>query len=164
MRPPLPEQADGGEHPQADQDHAGESRPPVLLVGIGAEQDEAMLLGDEAPAGLGLAAGLRIRGARPRRGDPVDEQRQARFPSRYSSSSVNSVLPMNQRNSAPPAHRKTILALYQFMKPEIERLMVRYTAMMMRCPRSPARSGSWWCWRSTPGRDSRSPPRASCSW
>ena len=133
--PPLPEQADGGKHPQADQDHAGEPRPPVLLVGIGAEQDEAVLLGDEAPAGaLGVAAGLGV-GAPDRVEErPVDDRRQA-FPQQVEQEQrERRAHPAAEQIVAHPLHRKTIRALYQFMKPEIERLIVRYTAMMMAMP------------------------------
>src|SRR5438309_2020660 len=72
--PPSPENPPGTKSPKQNQKDAGERGAPVLLVGIGAEEDEAVLLGDEAPAGaLGGAAGLRV--GLPHRVEPhpVDE-------------------------------------------------------------------------------------------
>src|SRR6185369_13105086 len=42
--------------------------------------------------------------------------------------------PTGKQVLAQPPHRRAIRALYQFMNPEIERLMVRYTAMMIATP------------------------------
>src|SRR6202007_3360539 len=110
--PPFPENPPAAEKPEQDQKDAGERGAPVLLVGIGAEQDEAVLLGDEAPAGaLGGAAGLRV--GLPHRVEqrPVDEP-----PCQKGDEHSKS-------GRQKPVHLRR--ALYQFMNAEIDRLIVR---------------------------------------
>ena len=104
----------------------------MLLERISAEEDEAVLVGDEAPAGARrLAAGLRIR--TPDRIDegPVDEPEQ-QFPEDDEK---------NQRQNPIPYPHRSTRALYQFMSAEMLRLMVRYTPMMMTIP-----STAWPVW------------------
>src|SRR2546426_2438152 len=112
FRSPSPENPPGTKSPKQNQKDAGERGTPVLLVGIGAEEDEAVLLGDEAPAGaLGGAAGLRVGLPRRLEQRPVDEP------------------PCQKGNDHPenggqkPVHLRR--ALYQFMNTEIDRLIVR---------------------------------------
>src|SRR6185369_2789254 len=139
-QPPMPEFPECGKNPKEKQNDRRHSRAPVLLEGIGAEQDEAVLLGDERPAGaLCLAAGARI-GRAPDRVDesplqqggqvakcqPQDRQRREGTP------------PVGEQVVAKPLHpaspRSATCRLYQFMNAEIDRLMVRNTAMMIATP------------------------------
>src|SRR3546814_12943814 len=47
--PPEPAYATAYDH--GNQDYAGQQRPPLLVVGVDTEQNQAVLFGDEGPAG-----------------------------------------------------------------------------------------------------------------
>src|SRR5262249_17197082 len=104
----------------------------MLFEGVGAEEDEAVLLGDEAPAGAArVVPGPGI--GPPDRVDerPVDE-RCDDFPQKdHKHERHQSRHRVRKQVLSQPLHRRAIRALYQFMSAEIERLMVRYTAMMI---------------------------------
>ncbi|GCC47512.1 hypothetical protein chiPu_0031615, partial [Chiloscyllium punctatum] len=51
----APEAAAARDHEQRDEDQHRKRRPPLLVERIGAEQDEAILLGDDGPAGADAA-------------------------------------------------------------------------------------------------------------
>src|SRR5262245_46566795 len=133
--PPAPKGSYQRQAPENDQKNRCRSWAPVLLEGIGAEEDEAVLLDDEAPAGAArILAGARVRA--PHRLDerPV-EHRQDGFPKKEKQKNgKRRAAPPGEQVLAQPLHRSAIRALYQFMSAEIERLIVRYTAMMIATP------------------------------
>src|SRR5262245_39454735 len=107
----------------------------MLLVRIGAEQDEAVFLGNQAPAGaVRLAAGLRIGLPHCVEERPVDEGRNGLPDHPENDERRDGLRPRAEEIVAGPLHRKATLALYQFMNAEIDRLIVRYTAMMTAMP------------------------------
>src|SRR5260221_9001172 len=93
----------------------------MLLVRIGAERDQTMLLDDESPAcPCGRAAGARIGLPHGAHQSPADE-----LPSQ--------VKDHDEKNEIEDLlHRSR--ALVQFISAEIARLIVRYTTMMMAMP------------------------------
>jgi len=100
----------------------------MLFKWIRPEKNEAVLVGDEAPAGASRgAAGLGV--GPPDRVDecPVDE-RQGELDQQGCDHQRDKRVPRNQL-----PHRST-RALYQFMNAEMLRLMVRYTIMIMAMP------------------------------
>src|SRR5688572_3701137 len=107
----------------------------MLVVGIGTEQDEAVLLGDEAPAGaFAGAAGVGIGPPDRVEERPVDERRQG-FPQQEKQKyREQAARPSPEQILPQPLHRSATCALYQFMNAEMERLMVRYTAMITAMP------------------------------
>src|SRR5688500_16424282 len=94
-----------------------------------------MLLGDEAPAGAArFAAGLGIGAPNGVEQGPVDERRYRLPKDQQHTDRQNRAGAAGKQVVAQPLHRSAIRALYQFMNAEIERLMVRYTAMMIATP------------------------------
>src|SRR6185503_3901643 len=143
-QPASPESPDQGNSPEENQQKRRHRRPPLLLERVGAEEDQAVLLDDEAPAGaVRLAAGLRVRTPHRIQNCPVDQRRQD-FPQneqdqnrrRASGQVWKQVLaqPDGPGEAGPCPHRARIRALYQFISAEIEWLIVRYTAMMIATP------------------------------
>src|SRR4026209_2523212 len=65
---------------------------------------------------------------------PVDERRYAFPQNQKQENAQGRARPVREQVFPQPLHRRAIRALYQFMNAEIERLMVRYTAMMMATP------------------------------
>src|SRR5262245_12636888 len=107
----------------------------MLLEGIGPEENEPMLLGDEPPAGAGgVVASPRV--GPPDRVDerPVDERRNELPQNNQQNERHRAGHQIGKKIRSQPLHRRAIRALYQFMNAEIERLMVRYTAMMIATP------------------------------
>ena len=82
-----------------------------------------MLLDDKAPAGAVRGAAGGGVGAP----NGVDQRPVREWHERCSNEE-------RQRDGQGPAHRSATRALYQFMNAEIDRLTVRYTAMMMATP------------------------------
>ncbi len=86
----------------------------MLLEGISPEEDEAMLLDDEAPASaVGAPACGRIRTPHGIDDRPLRERHECRHDEQAE----------HQAEKAP--QRSATRALYQFMKSEIDRLIVR---------------------------------------
>ena len=100
----------------------------MLLKRIRSKQNKAVLVGDEAPAGARRGA-ARL-GVRPP--DGVDERPVDK--GNDDLDQYNREQQGKQRiPGEKPFHRST-RALYQFISTEMERLIVRYTAMMIAMP------------------------------
>src|SRR5439155_17826817 len=111
--PPVPEQSNGTDEPQTDKQNRSERWTPVFFVRIGTEKDEAMLLGDETPAGAvrraaGLGVGLPDRVEE----SPVDERRNELDQQNKDHERHERARPRGEEVLPKPLHLRR--ALYQF--------------------------------------------------